>query len=98
MTCCVVEMREQHCRSETTAPSAKAMNEISEELSSMFFQFFCQQLHEIKWCNSPYPLPLASANLLLAITDGSKALNRQEVDEQSCKCSPSNAAQPACNH
>lgn len=64
----------------------------------IFFQFFCQQLHEIKWCNSPYPLPLASANLLLAITEGSKALNRQEADEQSCKCSPSNAAQPACNH
>lgn len=62
------------------------------------WQFFCQQLHKIKWCNSPYPLPLASANLLLAITEGSNVLNRQEVDEQNCKCSPSNAAQSGCNH
>lgn len=33
MTCCVLKMREQHCRSKTTAPSAKAMNEISQELT-----------------------------------------------------------------
>jgi len=55
---------EQDCRVKTTAASEKALSEILKESTSVFFKFFCQQPHEIKWCHFSFRLPLAPGNLL----------------------------------
>lgn len=44
----------------------KLANRSFEELTSVFFKFFCQQLPEIKWCNFSHRLPLTCADLLEA--------------------------------